>query len=930
MAEEGDIIYSNSPNVQVYDSEGTLHRAQLVAVAPGEIRFNDPDNSPNVMVADDEGVYHRAQLVAMIGGGGGINEDRIIIKSPTIPTADVDSFGKFYCFSGESNSTYTHGYIYQCIADVNIEYIIDLQQADPGILVNKLGFDYTSHSPIELFERIAALTTPTFDPASVKSGSFVLDKANEIWYVSGYDADGNLIFEDFTVNGTGDEYSLDAYGFVYIDHFPDNFEEGYTEDYRLISHEVYSNYRWAQMNVQPSEDSHNLGWFATPTALRTAYPTAEAGDYAIVGSTDTVWVWDSDTNAWVDTDTKGQVTSVNNQTGDVTITATDILPSQTGHEGQFLFTNGSTASWRDNVYTNTTSETFTFDENTPEYVFHITPKTNRDIFLNIMVYEGMDDGEGNITKGQHQYNIKAKLSYKDISEDSTTNSIIHTYEENVCIMVMPSFAMDVENSRFDCGFLWTGDPEGIPAGEERYVIVDVEYSDGVNSITDEVGSWTGLWYGRVSGSMPTPVGLSDPSFANGAIPLFNGSDVQWATYPFMNIFGGYFGNHKTVVCENGTYVEKYYSQVTEIPATAGEEGSLYEGQALFQYIGETTNDYTQGYFYKIQYDLDRNAVATQTAGSSLTNITVNQAVFAEWIKPAWGYFQGTYEFTFDGSNWSGTFGGEYADLTDMGITYTGTPVANDVIEVTFDDATWTWVQVNVQPAPAGLPDQTGQSGKFLTTDGSQASWSNKPLVNKDNSILGGICISPTLTTYSGNNCVFVGTKGGIATAHYSVVLGYSVTCSSGTGILTGTVAIGYSTTISGNYSVVVGCNSSVTADNAIQLGYNATNNDANTFKVSNFNGNFEMMSADGTIPTGRLTKVNTTITLASANWSSNTQTVNVTGMTATGVVLVSPIPADQADYTSAGIICSAQGSGTLTFTCDTAPSSDIDVVVVML
>ena len=69
-------------------------------------------------------------------------------------------------------------------------------------------------------------------------------------------------------------------------------------------------------------DSHNKGYYATPEALRTAYPTASAGDYAIVGSTDTVWVWDTDTTAWVNSGTAGQVTSVNGQTGDVTVQAT--------------------------------------------------------------------------------------------------------------------------------------------------------------------------------------------------------------------------------------------------------------------------------------------------------------------------------------------------------------------------------------------------------------------------------------------------------------------------------------------------------------------------------------------------------------------------------------------------------------------------------
>jgi hypothetical protein len=53
-------------------------------------------------------------------------------------------------------------------------------------------------------------------------------------------------------------------------------------------------------------------------------------------------------------------------------------------------------------------------------------------------------------------------------------------------------------------------------------------------------------------------------------------------------------------------------------------------------------------------------------------------------------------------------------------------------------------------------------------------------------------------------------------------------------------------------------------------------------------------------------------------------------MTATGVVLVSPDPTDQSAYTSAGIICTAQGTDSLTFTATTTPTADIDVNVVML
>ena len=41
---------------------------------------------------------------------------------------------------------------------------------------------------------------------------------------------------------------------------------------------------------------------------------------------------------------------------------------------------------------------------------------------------------------------------------------------------------------------------------------------------------------------------------------------------------------------------------------------------------------------------------------------------------------------------------------------------------TTDGSIYAWEQVNVQPAGSSLPSQTGQSGKFLTTDGTDASW----------------------------------------------------------------------------------------------------------------------------------------------------------------------------------------------------------------
>ena len=56
--------------------------------------------------------------------------------------------------------------------------------------------------------------------------------------------------------------------------------------------------QWAGQAQQISQGA--LGWYATPQALRSAHPTGQNGQWAIVGTTDTIWVWDGDTYGWAD------------------------------------------------------------------------------------------------------------------------------------------------------------------------------------------------------------------------------------------------------------------------------------------------------------------------------------------------------------------------------------------------------------------------------------------------------------------------------------------------------------------------------------------------------------------------------------------------------------------------------------------------------
>ena len=69
---------------------------------------------------------------------------------------------------------------------------------------------------------------------------------------------------------------------------------------------------------------HFKGYFVSIEKLKEAYPTGQLGDYAIVGGTDTVWLWDDESNSWLNSTEQGIVISVNGRTGEVILTKTDV------------------------------------------------------------------------------------------------------------------------------------------------------------------------------------------------------------------------------------------------------------------------------------------------------------------------------------------------------------------------------------------------------------------------------------------------------------------------------------------------------------------------------------------------------------------------------------------------------------------------------
>lgn len=76
----------------------------------------------------------------------------------------------------------------------------------------------------------------------------------------------------------------------------------------------------------------------------------------------------------------------------------------------------------------------------------------------------------------------------------------------------------------------------------------------------------------------------------------------------------------------------------------------------------------------------------------------------------------------------------------------------------------------------------------------------------------------------------------------------------------------------------------------------------------------------------------TTATLSASGWNSSTksQTITVAAVSADDDVVVTYAPDSHDAYVNAGVYCSAQADGSLTFKCNKIPSADLTVNIMLL
>lgn len=197
--------------------------------------------------------------------------DKVIIKSATIPTASAELLGSVYQYVGQTDGTYQHGYIYECVAgDPSYTGII-------GIEPTKIAFDYTKGDIVAFFREI----TPNF--AQITHGTFTYDIAGNIWTIVGKDANENVIFDNYRLY-TED---LEDAGFVFINP-PEDYHDGDVFDYDVTFTET-TTYNWERIDVQPGGSRGRfLALWDCTTGLAESNPPIspyeyKTGDYFVVG-----------------------------------------------------------------------------------------------------------------------------------------------------------------------------------------------------------------------------------------------------------------------------------------------------------------------------------------------------------------------------------------------------------------------------------------------------------------------------------------------------------------------------------------------------------------------------------------------------------------------------------------------------------------------
>ena len=445
------------------------------------------------------------------------------------------------------------------------------------------------------------------------------------------------------------------------------------------------------------------------------------------------------------------VSSVNSQTGAVTLTATDVgaLPSSTvipstaidvnavpqlstlptadlAHEGQVVQFVGTTGTYTNGYFYKCVSDG---DVSNPTFSWVRVDVQPAPVIPDPLPSQTGNSGKFLTTNGTAASWDKAipnkATGTGSYSVGSSTNSYVTAIGASQTVDVLRATAFGAENRIYDNESTAIGDYIQIwgsrsfgagvdviidgyssiaigPAAQAR-ANVAIQLGGGTNSTANSMQVWTYQLLSKTTGLIPE-ARLADTTNATAGQALVLDSNLKaaWTTVDSLPAQSGQSGKYLTTNGTTASWAVVDVIQVSTMPtAAAGEVGKVY------QFIGTTDANYTHGYFYECVASA-ATAVCEQTYGSGLTDISVtNTATFASAFETAFDAAIGstTVEFEYDDSVWmvSAEIEGQTEtvfdqDITSWAVTFTGTPQTGDTISVAYTDGSYAWSQVNVQPS----------------------------------------------------------------------------------------------------------------------------------------------------------------------------------------------------------------------------------------
>lgn len=130
--------------------------------------------------------------------------------------------------------------------------------------------------------------------------------------------------------------------------------------------------------------------------------------------------------------------------------------------------------------------------------------------------------------------------------------------------------------------------------------------------------------------------------------------------------------------------------------------------------------------------------------------------------------------------------------------------------------------------------------------------------------------------------------------------------------------------ITGTYTAPVTSVNGQTGDVVVKSAYASAQDGGYTGTEAAFN------VALAQVPNKADKSVSRSAILTVSGWSSNYQTVAVSGVTASSNIIVTAAPASYIAYAEAGVRCTGQGSGALSFACEETPTQNLTVNVLIL